>query len=483
MYAYLQSLKPLPLVLLLAGCATAGPVSMAPSKLNISERNPINAAIIVPAASRALSITRYVASSCFSSGDPKAPFGQVFAETVQHRFSQLFDRVSMVGSVSEAKDADSIFEVSLTDLTYKHGCMAAPEAGFTAKGSLRALDGNGKEIWRSPRTESRLEYSGMADTLNLGSDITKRIAGLVEDWVMELQSVSMAKYAPGAAVPEPSSVAARKSSFPSRVVAVNFAKMPTRADDIAVIIGNADYSKLSRDIPDVKPAYADAESFKRYALTALGVREGNIIFLRDATGAQLQRVFGSERTHKGQLFDWVRPNRSKVWIYYAGHGAPAGQDGSAFLVPVDADASRIEINGFPLSTLYENLSKLPAKSVTVVLEACFSGASQAGTVIPRASGLYVYARVPPTPRNITVISAGSPDQIASWDQDGSHGLFTKFYLTGMAGAADAAPDGNGDGKVGDDELQSYLRRTMTYYARRYYGRDQNASIVTGNSGQ
>ncbi|MBT3359147.1 MAG: hypothetical protein HN403_05920 [Rhodospirillales bacterium] len=266
-------------------------------------------------------------------------------------------------------------------------------------------------------------------------------------------------------------------NFATAPLAVTFAKGKSRPDDIAVIVGNGDYAKLGRDIPDVTPAHADAESFKRYAMTALGVREGNIIDLRDATGAQLKGVFGSDRSHKGQLFDWVRPGQSRVWVYYAGHGAPAGKEGTAFLVPVDADAARIEINGYPLSVLYANLGKIPAKSMTVVLEACFSGASQAGTVISRASGIFVRPKTPAVPGNITVIAAGAADQIASWEEDKSHGLFTKYYLTGMSGEADKVPHGNGDSKVALKELDAYLDSTLTYYARRYYGRDQKVRIV------
>jgi hypothetical protein len=37
-----------------------------------------------------------------------------------------------------------------------------------------------------------------------------------------------------------------------------------------------------------------------------GVREGNIINFKDATSAQLVSVFGSEKNHKGQLFNWTK---------------------------------------------------------------------------------------------------------------------------------------------------------------------------------
>ena len=270
--------------------------------------------------------------------------------------------------------------------------------------------------------------------------------------------------------------------FPTTPVAVNFKRGQPNPDDVAVTIGNANYSRQGKDIPDVTPAYADAAGFKRYAMQALGIREGNIIDLKDASSAQLVRVFGSEKDYRGQLYDWTRPGESRVFVYYAGHGAPAGADGSAYIVPADADGSRIQLNGYPLSVLYNNLSKVPAKSMTVVLEACFSGAAQAGAVISNASPVFAKAKAPLVPANITVISAGGANQMASWESDKSSGLFTKYFLMGMSGKADTAKTGNGDGRVDYAELERYLERTLTYFARRHYGRDQAAVIQVGKGG-
>ena len=246
-----------------------------------------------------------------------------------------------------------------------------------------------------------------------------------------------------------------------------------------MIIGNADYGKQGTDIPDVTPAYADAEGFKHYATEALGVRPGNIIDLRDASQADMISVFGTRDKAKGRLFNWVRPGLSNVYVYYSGHGAPAGDDGSPYLVPVDANPATIDLNGYPLAVLYANLGQIPAKSITVVLEACFSGASQRGAVISNASPVFMKSKAPVIPPNVTVIAAGGANQMASWEKDKSHGLFTKYFLKGMGGEADAKPYGNGDGKVGYGELERYFQRTLTYYARRYYGRDQTAVIVVG----
>jgi hypothetical protein len=252
---------------------------------------------------------------------------------------------------------------------------------------------------------------------------------------------------------------------------INYRRAAPRPDDVAVIIGNADYNQLGRDIPNVTPALADAEGFKRYVTTALGVKPGNIIDLRNATSANLVEVFGSGSSYRGQLYDWVRPGQSRVIIYYSGHGAP-GQGGRSYLVPVDANAQRVELSGYPLDQLYHNLGQLPARSVTVVLEACFSGLSQSGTVVSNASPVFMKAKETLVPNKVTVIAAGHANQIASWEENKSHGLFTKYFLKAMSGEADE----NRNGIVEKSELSSYLDRTLTYFARRYYGRDQKADI-------
>ena len=277
----------------------------------------------------------------------------------------------------------------------------------------------------------------------------------------------------------PVQVAKKKTSpFPTTPINVKFPQANTRPDDIAVIIGNADYKKLGHDIPNVTPAYADAAGFRNYVLSR-GVREGNIIHIKDATSGQMDGIFGNERSYKGQLFNWTKPNVSKIYVYYAGHGAPAGDEGTAYLVPADASLGSVELTGYSLKLLYKNLAKIPATSITVVLESCFSGISHSGTLIPRSSGITVTPRTPTVSPKITVISAGALNQIASWEQNSRHSLFTKYFLKGMSGEGDKKPYGNSDGSVSLDELDKYLGGTLTYYARRYYGRDQSALIVKG----
>lgn len=284
---------------------------------------------------------------------------------------------------------------------------------------------------------------------------------------------------PAAATPAAATPAAipAAATTPDPLESLQFAKGEPRPDDVAVIIGNSVYG--GRDVPAVPPARNDAAMMRRYAVEALGVSEANVIMLDNATAAQLVEVFGNDRDPKGKLYDWVRPGRSRVFVYYAGHGAPSGPGGTPMLVPVDASAAQIGLSGYPLDTLYANLAKLPAVSVTVVLEACFSGGSAAGSLVPAASPVSIAVKPTAVPARLTVITAGTAGQIASWEPDGSHGLFTEYFLKGMAGAADKAPTGNGDGTVSLDELARYLQENVAYLARRDYGRDQTVQVVRG----
>ena len=159
-------------------------------------------------------------------------------------------------------------------------------------------------------------------------------------------------------------------------------------------------------------------------------------------------------------------------MFYSGHGVPGISDGRGYLLPVDANPDTAEINGYPIDVLYENLGKVPSKSVTVFLDACFSGSSgDGGKLIEGASPVYVEADVTGV-AGLTVLTAASGKQLASWDAKARHGLFTEHLLDALYGAADADDDGG----VSAAEAKLYLDRHMTRAARRTYGREQNAGL-------
>lgn len=472
----------------IAACEVRPQLELVNSNIYVSEKKDIAVAVVIPDSTRTFATAIDIPGGCL--GDIKfipATYGETFQQLINDRFSRVFQSVKIVPSIAMTKDSEAVFEATLSEVGQRFGCLASPNAFVRIKGALRALDQDGNDLWRSGRNQYQHNVGLLMSNIDLevGRDISTALSKLVDEWTQELLRLPPQAYGvEGFADPAPKLARAKSQrsepeqpAFPTRPMKIRFKKGPSHPDDIAVIIGNANYGTLGKDVPDVKPAYADAASFKAYAIKTLGIREGNIIYMQDATGAQMNRIFGSRDNPNGQLSDWIRRDRSNIYVYYSGHGAPGGRDGNAYLIPSDADSSRIEINGYKLNTLYANLARLPVKNVTVILEACFSGASQGGSVISNASSVYLKAKTPDIPSNITVISAGASDQMASWEEDGSNGLFTKYYLKGMNGAADEEPVGNADGTVSNREIEDYLRETLSYYARRYYGRDQNAQIV------
>ncbi|MBU0729796.1 MAG: caspase family protein [Proteobacteria bacterium] len=246
---------------------------------------------------------------------------------------------------------------------------------------------------------------------------------------------------------------------------------------VAVIIGNKNYKQAAKNVPDVDYAHNDADAMYKYVTETLGYREGNVMLMKDATQADFVATFGTASNPKGKLSDWIREDKSDVFIFYSGHGAPSLKDGSSFLLPVDSDPMKVELNGYPLETFYANLAKLSTRKLTVVLDACFSGSSSSGTVVTNASSislkvLNTKAVVP----GATIITAADISEIASWDENARHGLFTRHFIEGVTGKADNKGFGNEDGKVDLAELKNYLNEEVTYKARRLYGRDQHPQV-------
>ena len=250
-------------------------------------------------------------------------------------------------------------------------------------------------------------------------------------------------------------------------------------DAVAIIIGNKTYQ--NHDIPEVKYANRNAAAMRHYVMDTLGYDERNVVVITDATQANMRATSGGEQGPQGsQLWRMVHEGRSDVFVYYSGHGVPGAHDAQAYLLPVDADPGAGELNGYDLRLLYANLGKLKARSVTVVLDACFSGGSGGGTLIRNASVLVrpVSTELPPETGQVTVLAASGPTEFANWDDSTQHGAFTAYFLRAVYGAADDPHyGGHGDGKITLGAVKRYLDEKMTYAVRRQYGREQQASVT------
>ncbi|HUW72420.1 MAG TPA: caspase family protein [Methyloceanibacter sp.] len=235
---------------------------------------------------------------------------------------------------------------------------------------------------------------------------------------------------------------------------------------IAVIVGNNAYDNL----PTAETARSDAGAMYFFLTEHLGFRQDRIIDLRNGRRADFERVFGPVPGSDGELARLVRAQPdAKVVVYYSGHGATNSSHSDTYMLPVDAEPYREERSGYPLSTLYDNLAALKAKSVLVLLESSY-GRDHGPYVLPPNLPETTRSALPSKPREgVTVLAAADRGQRALIDTSYDIGLFTRYAIEGLAGSADLYPVGNGDGSVDSAEIYAYTAAMVRLAARKTFG--------------
>jgi hypothetical protein len=183
-----------------------------------------------------------------------------------------------------------------------------------------------------------------------------------------------------------------------------------------VIIGNEDYTNEIR----VKYAKNDAKTFYEYSLKTLGIPKENIHYAENATFGKML----------GEI-DWLRSiakafgGKAKLIFYYAGHGMPDESSKSAYLLPVDGEASSLR-TAVKVEELYASLSEYPVQQATVFLDACFSGAARDG-MLASGRGVRIMPKADSPKGNLVIFTAVSGDETAHPYDEKQHGLFS-YYL-------------------------------------------------------
>ncbi|MEO1457939.1 MAG: caspase family protein, partial [Pseudomonadota bacterium] len=255
----------------------------------------------------------------------------------------------------------------------------------------------------------------------------------------------------------------------------------SRQGALAVAIGNSDYVG---DTPDVPYATNDAAAFADW-FEEIGLESRRILRRENMTGAQMHALFGAEG-EPGLLARLAATGVDEIFVFYSGHGAPrirANGVAEGFLLPVDVEPANPQFGGYSLEALTEVLEALPVERVTLFLDACFSGLSQGGALVPQTSASFGVAIAEPVTRaRVVTLAATAFDeaQFAHWLEEEEQGAFTAYTLRALRGEADRGAGGDGDGLVSLPEVHDFLRREMTFDLLMTYGRNQTASL-TGES--
>lgn len=212
----------------------------------------------------------------------------------------------------------------------------------------------------------------------------------------------------------------------------------------AVIIGNEVYSKEIK----VKYALNDARIFRQYLQKTFGLPNNNIHYIENATFGQildaLKWINAVIKAYNGE---------AKVIFYYAGHGLPDEQTKSAFILPVDGSSQNTE-TAVKLADIYSKLAEYQSNSVTILLDACFSGATRelSETMLAQGRGVRIKPKNDLLTGNLVVLSATTGDETAFPYIEKQHGLFTYYLLKKLQ---------ESKGGATLNELSSYIITNVT----------------------
>lgn len=208
-----------------------------------------------------------------------------------------------------------------------------------------------------------------------------------------------------------------------------------------VIIANENY----KSVASVPYALNDGRILAKYCQRTLGIPATNIKVHENATYNDIRLAIA-----------WLKnvcekyEGEASVIFYYAGHGIPDSSDKSAYLLPVDGDG-RFVATGYKLDELYQKLGDMPTKKITVLLDACFSGANRDGKMLASERGVALKSKPGKPKGNMVVFSAAQGNETALPNEDEGHGMFTYFVLKKIQ-------ETNGD--VTLDNLSQYVIREV-----------------------
>jgi hypothetical protein len=241
----------------------------------------------------------------------------------------------------------------------------------------------------------------------------------------------------------------------------------------AVVVGINRYT----DLPPLTAASPDAKSVAR-TLQGQGFR------LVCGEGCEGPVLDGSAtKEHLKTLLETTLPSMlssgDRVVVYFAGHGQSlrrgSGLDG--YLLPVNASKDKIADTGLAMTDIQGWLEGYAAKHVMLVADACYSGLALSTRSVALSSTTVDYARLISERKVRFTLVAGRDDQEAS-EHDG-HGVFTKFWLEGIAGHADS----NGDDLVTSDELYAFVGPRVFEFVAKNMNREQTPQYARSGQGE
>ncbi len=243
-------------------------------------------------------------------------------------------------------------------------------------------------------------------------------------------------------------------------------KKETNNHTVALIFGIENYNQS----PKATYANLDAKYFAEYAKRGFGIKQQNIKLLIDKDANLISSIGILEKWLPGK----IKSGQTELIIFFAGHGLATNDGKELFLLSQDSDPDLLKRTALSRSEIFDTITKLKPKSVTMFFDTCYSGVSRdEETLLASARPVRIVANEEEgIPDNFTIFSASQLDQISSGLKEAKHGIFSYYLMKGLEGKADI----NQDKKITNGELLAYMDENVSQKASEL-GRQQNPSLA------
>ncbi len=249
----------------------------------------------------------------------------------------------------------------------------------------------------------------------------------------------------------------------------NKIKVKKDKNKIAIIIGIEKYKTLKNI--DAPYANRDANAFRAYANRALGIPNKNIKVLIDENATRGETL----KALTLWLPQAARGMGKDIYIFFAGHGLASDDGKNLYILPQDGDAALLQYTAISRLEIFELISKVQPKSVTMFFDTCYSGQTRdEEMLVAGLRPIRLAAEEQDAPNNFTIFTASNYDQTSGSINEAEHGIFSYYLMKGMEGQADS----NEDKKITNGELIAYLKQNVTEEA--FINNRQQEPMLSGD---
>ncbi len=233
-------------------------------------------------------------------------------------------------------------------------------------------------------------------------------------------------------------------------------------EDAGVVVGIEGYGF----VPPVPGAELNAKAWYDYLTRTRGVAPGNVKLL---LGVDAER---DDMLDAAQAAASKAGPRGTLWFVFVGHGAPSADGKDGLLVGVDAQqkAKSLQKRSLKRQELLAALAKSRAGSISVILDACFSGRGQDGdSIVPGLQPLVSVAAAGASDPRMVVLTAAQGDQFAGALPGTNRPAFSYLALGALRGWAAGK-----EGRVTAGDVWRYATQALDATLR---GRNQTPDLM------